>query len=192
MTQAEQWHLQINQAASGLREIFEEQVRATAAWKRNNDTLQRRIDTLEGKLEEAHNNPQSTYSNAVETQRQRAVRAETLVGELQAQVRRQAEFMRLKDVAKMKVERDRDLYLRQRNRAEDRITALHDKAAENAELKALNDRQAKAFKDMEGKYLILQRQLKEVQGKLNNVLEMIQHGKRPPENPYGEWDPNAW
>lgn len=190
MTMAENYHVQVNQAVSGLRDIYEEKVRHNKRLAEENEKLRRRITKLEELAFPAHSvtlEPQATYVNAVEVQTQRAVRAETLVGELQAQVRRQAEFMRLKDIAKMKVERDRDTFRRQRDSADDRLMKLHDQAAEVAELKKLNQSQADAFKEQEARIVRMRNNLDATTKKLNNVLDLIQRGERPAVNPYGSW-----
>lgn len=189
MPSAENYHLQINQAAEGLRALFEAQLRNNTQNQRHVDKLNARIHELEAQLEGPPEGlkvwgDRTGYSK-------RIVDLETRVAELETTERRLREYMRLKDIAKMKVERDRDLYLRQRNRAEDRITALHDKAAENAELKSMNTRQAEAFKDKEAQCVKQQSKIRELQGRLDNVMQIMQNavdGTRS-SNPYGEWRP---
>ena len=176
MTSAEQAHLNINQGASALRDMYEAQVR-------ENDKLRKRIRTLE--------NMPVSFTPSGSSFSARVVELETRIAVLETTERRLREFMKLKDNAKIKVERTRDVALRRVKSLENMVTVLRSNNLDAENLRAANERQAVAFQDKERQVVEQQRTIRELRGRLDNVMQIMQNavdGVRS-SNPYGEWRP---
>src|SRR5690242_9126592 len=154
MTDAETAHLMVNQGVSKIRDLYEDAARQARTWKQHSERLQKRIEQLEERLD-AHRIP-------------RIVTLETKVAELETTERRLREYMRLKDLAKMKVERQRDEAQRERDALRTTVTLLRGQAQEVESLREMNAMQAKAYADKEQKNIALRKQYHDVKSRLDN------------------------
>ena len=166
MPSAEEAHLMVNQGVAALRDQYEAQVR-------ENQKLRRRIRDLESAA-----TPNVRYLQA-------------RIADLETTERRLREYMRLKDNAKIKVERTRDAAQRKVKSLEAMVAVLRTKNLDAENLKAANERQAVAFQEKERQCVEQQRKIRDLQGRLDNVMQIMQNavdGVRS-ENRYGQWRP---
>lgn len=181
MPSAEQAHLNAVNGVSALRDLYEEAVRKARAvdtWKRHSEQLQKRIDQLEERLD-AHRIP-------------RIVMLETKVAELETTERRLREFMRLKDLAKIKVEKQRDTAQRERDALKTTVTLLRGQAQEAESLRQMNSTQASAYQSKEQENMALRKQYNDVKARLDNVMRFMREVAEGTDawraNPYGHWE----
>lgn len=176
MTSAEQAHLAVNQGIAVMRNHYDAQVR-------ENKRLSARITQLENRGYDRE------YLEAGGLPYVRELQAK--IAELQTTERRLREYMRLKDNAKIKVEKTRDYWKRTAEAQQSTINTLRTQRLDVQAMEEANAVQARAYKDKEEQCASWQRKARDLQSRLDNVMQIMQNavdGVRS-DNPYGQWRP---
>ena len=136
--------------------------------------LQRRVTDTERALESYKAKPDSYsegwYVKELGKERERRQ-------EVESNLRRQTEFGKLKDRAKMKVEAARDQAMRDRDSYKNAFTLLRDQAIQVESLEAANEQQAVAWKDQVRKNGILKDENRRLELENKRLMEVLRLGR---------------
>lgn len=160
---AEHAHLMVNQGIAAMRDFYVNAQAQAIKWQQRAENEKREREQIE----------QKPPADSLAYWEKRVAALNALKFQLETENRKLREFMRLKDRAKMRVERTRDMSLRTILQLENRIVDMHNKAVTSTVITADNERQAAAFAELEGKYVRLLAQHRKACDELSNTRRAL-------------------
>jgi hypothetical protein len=161
MTSAELAHEKVTTGVWALRELYEAQGRQLKMWQKRAEDEKRVRAELEQKPSE--------YTQGWFEKRETELRERDWA--LNQEMMKLRTYMRMKDLAKIKVERVRD-HLQRENAV---LRGAHE---ERLQLRAQNEKQATAYAALERENRELANAKTQLQWRLNNIMSALQNGER--------------